>query len=227
MTEIVAVVPVREGSQRVKGKNFRPFGPYQSLLHLKLKHLKDANCFDRIFVSSDSPNAAQIAEENGVEFLDRSAELCSSEIRWAPVIAGVAATIPGDPLVAWCHTTSPLFQRYADALRIFMENSDRYDSLVAVRRFNEFVLNAKGRPINYTFGHWHDYSQDLDELYTVTGALFIARKIDIINWHYLIGVNPLMFETTKQEAIDVDDIEDFELAANLVVSEFHGNENSQ
>ena len=35
--EIVALIPVREGSQRVKNKNFRPFANEKSLMHLKIR----------------------------------------------------------------------------------------------------------------------------------------------------------------------------------------------
>lgn len=212
MSEIVAVVPVREGSQRVKGKNFRPFADQDSLLSLKIQDLKAANCFSKIYVSSDSERARGIASDHGVDFLWREAELCSSEIRWAPVIRGVAASVPGNPVIAWCHTTSPLFDRYNEAVEAFNTNRDAFDSLVAVRRSNEFILNGRGRPINYTFGPWHDYSQDLETLYLVTGALFIAEKANIVDWSYLIGIRPQLFESSKFEAIDVDDEEDFAIA---------------
>ena len=63
---VVAVIPVREGSQRVKNKNFRPFADELSLLHLKINQLKAANCFCHIYVSSDSEMAREIAEKNDV-----------------------------------------------------------------------------------------------------------------------------------------------------------------
>ena len=52
--EIVALIPVREGSQRVKGKNFIPFCNGKSLLEIKINALKEADCFDHIYVSNDS-----------------------------------------------------------------------------------------------------------------------------------------------------------------------------
>ena len=52
--DIVALIPVREGSQRVKGKNFIPFSEGKSLLEIKINALKEADCFDHIYVSNDS-----------------------------------------------------------------------------------------------------------------------------------------------------------------------------
>ena len=55
--DIVALIPVREGSQRVKNKNFIDFAGCRSLLDIKIDHLKQAGCFDRIYISSDSDRA--------------------------------------------------------------------------------------------------------------------------------------------------------------------------
>ena len=40
--EVVAVIPVREGSQRIQNKNFRPFGGAPTLVHHKVAQLKAA-----------------------------------------------------------------------------------------------------------------------------------------------------------------------------------------
>ena len=48
--EIVAVIPVREGSTRIKNKNFRKFSDKENLLSLKIEHLKSSRCFDQIYV---------------------------------------------------------------------------------------------------------------------------------------------------------------------------------
>ena len=37
--QVVAVVPVREGSSRIKDKNFMPFGGYPTLVHNKVAQL--------------------------------------------------------------------------------------------------------------------------------------------------------------------------------------------
>lgn len=214
--EKVAIIPVREGSQRVNDKNFREFWQGQSLLDLKIQQLKDENCFDRIFVSSDSKLAQQIAERHGVEFLMRDPALCSNDVRWAQVISGAIETIPGNnPVVAWVHVTSPLHTEYSAPMETFFQLEESFDSLVSVARVREFLLSEKGRPVNYHWGVWHDYSQDLEPLYRVTGALFIARKKSILHWHYLIGTRPKLYEVDDTAAVDVDTRHDFELAQHL------------
>ena len=65
MNEITAVIPVREGSTRVKNKNIRQFAG-TTLLENKIKQLKDTKGIDEIIVSSDSEIMLEIARSNGV-----------------------------------------------------------------------------------------------------------------------------------------------------------------
>ena len=118
--DIVALIPVREGSQRVKNKNFRTFADGKSLLEIIINQLKKAGCFDRIYISSDSDKVRQIALNNGVDFLERSTEMCQSNVIWSDVVEHIMNTIPGDPIVTWALATSPLFKRYADAVEDFL-----------------------------------------------------------------------------------------------------------
>jgi CMP-N-acetylneuraminic acid synthetase len=214
--ESIAVIPVREGSQRVMRKNFRPFASESSLLALKIRQLKKEGCFHRIYVSSDSSLAKSIAHDMDVEFLPRAPYLCSNTVRWSEVIAGVVESIPGqNPMVSWVHTTSPLHTSYKTPLELLQNDVSGFDSLVAVSIFQEFLIRENGRPFNYDWGPWHDYSQDLEKLYRVTGALFIARKQDILSWKYLIGIHPLLYSVDKHAAIDVDTEEDFAFAESF------------
>ena len=210
--EIIALVPVREGSQRVKGKNFIPFSQGKSLLEIKIIALKEADCFDHIYVSSDSEHARKLAEKNGVEFLPRSVEMCQSDVTWSNVVEHIMGTIPGDPLVAWALTTSPMFRNHKGAVEKFLEVQGEYDSLVAVEKKKTFFLNGLGRGVNFNPGLWHPYSQELEPWYEVTGACYIGIKSDMKSWKYWFGINPYLFEITSAESVDIDTEDDFRYA---------------
>lgn len=225
--KVVAVIPVREGSQRIKDKNFCPFADEKSILHLKIKHLLKADCFDHIYISSDSEKARCIAKEMGVEFLSRPQHMCSSGVSWPEVIHCVASSVPGNPILAWVHTTSPLHSEYRKPVKTFLEKMSGYNSLVTVEPVQEFLITSRGRPYNYHWGHWHDYSQDLEKLYRVTGALFIARKNDMVEWHYVIGTKPYLYEASKFEAVDVDNPVDFKFAERIYILRKEGKLDAQ
>ena len=62
---LVALVPVRKGSERVVNKNIRPFAG-KNLLSIKLEQLKSVSSVDTIVVSTDCENMADIASSMGV-----------------------------------------------------------------------------------------------------------------------------------------------------------------
>jgi len=212
--DIVALIPVREGSQRVKNKNFVDFAGRRSLLDIKIDHLKQAGCFDRIYISSDSDRAKKIVKENGIDFLERATEMCQSSVIWADVVEHIMNTIPGNPIVVWALATSPLFKRYTNAVEDFLAHKEN-DSLVAVLPKKSFFINKFGKGINYNPGYWHPYSQELETYYEVTGACYIGRKSDMLKWKYWFGIKPYLFEVSETEAIDVDTLEQFKVAQKL------------
>ncbi|MBU0672233.1 MAG: CMP-N-acetylneuraminic acid synthetase, partial [Candidatus Margulisbacteria bacterium] len=197
--KIVGLIPIREGSQRVKEKNFREFANGKSLFEIKIDQLKQAGCFDHIYVSSDSAKAKKIALANGAEFLPRDSRMCQSDVLLAEVIMHIMETIPGDPIVVWALATSPLFSDFAQAVKKYLEVKKDHDSLIAVLPKKSFFLNKHGRGINYNPGYWHPYSQQLETWYEVTGACYIGRKSDMLKWSYWFGTKPYLYEVKNSQ----------------------------
>lgn len=219
--EVVAVVPVREGSQRIPDKNFRPFGGHPTLLHHKIEQLRKAGCFSHIYVSSDSARVRKITDECAAEFLARDPVMCTSGPRWDEVVVSIMGDIPGDPHVAWAMITSPLFENYAAAVKRYLESLGEYDSLVAVKKVREYLIDEHCRPLFVGFGIWHPYTSEIRPLYAISDALFVARKSDQIQWRYWFGREPLLYEVSPIEAIDVNFEEDLHMAyaAQLYLSQ--------
>ena len=213
--QVVGLIPVREGSQRVKEKNFIEFVNGRSLLEFKMDHLKKAKCFDHIYVSSDSERAKEMALKNRAEFLPREPRYCQSDVPLAEVIYHIMTTIPGDPIVVWALVTSPLFSNFKAAVDKFLSVKKEYDSLVAVLPKKTYLLSKQGRGINYHHGHWHPYSQELEPFYEVTGACYIGLKSDMLKWSYWFGIKPYLFEVKEHEAVDIDTQENFQFAQKL------------
>lgn len=63
--EITAIIPVREGSRRLKNKNIAPFAGTNLLIN-KINQLKQVEEISNIVVSSDSDLMLTMAESQGV-----------------------------------------------------------------------------------------------------------------------------------------------------------------
>jgi N-acylneuraminate cytidylyltransferase len=219
--KIVAVIPVKENSERVQSKNFKEFVNGISLFELKIQHLIDSKSFDEIYISSDSKYAEEIAKKYGIRFIKRDMRFCNNITPWSEVIHEVVSSIPQEDVhIAWCHTTSPLFTNYKEAVSKYKETykNNSNNGLVTVNKLSEFIVSEKARPVNYHWGVWHEYSQNLDKLYAITGALFIAHKDEMIKNRYVVSTKPYLFEVSAYEAIDIDTVYDFNLAKLMFTS---------
>ena len=216
----IAVIPVKHESERVRQKNFRPFDGDRSLLDIKIDQLKKANIFDEIYISSDSPEARKCSVDHGVKFIERDISLCNNVTPWSDVIFEVVSSIPepGTAHIAWCHTTSPLFNLFNDCLKRYYSNieSGKENGLVAVSACKEFILDERATPVNYSWGPWHRYSQYLKKHYFVSGALFVSTKEEMLKNRYVISSNPYLFEATAEESVDIDTEFDFKFAQYLI-----------
>ena len=221
--KFVAIIPVREGSERVKNKNFKKFVNNESLLHLKIKQLKNQKLIDKIYVSSNSKKAEKIADNLNVNFVKRPNYYCGSKAKLHEYNTYMLESIPGNPEVVWGLVTAPLFSEYDKIIKKYISNKkEGFDSLITTIKYNDFLIDENAKPLNCAFGIWHLFTQHLKIQNQITGSVYIAKKSDQINWQYWFGPNPYMHEVKKFQSIDIDDNEDFEIA-QILYSKFFKN----
>lgn len=211
---VTAVIPVRGGSRRVPGKNIRKFGN-SSLLVNKIRQLKQVELIDRIVVTSDSEVMLQAAAAEGTVTHRRPLEYCDDKTRsFNEVVEYVASNVEGDILM-WTPCTCPMLmpESYRIALDSFADKvagSGEYDSVVSCRMLKEYVFDEKG-PINFNPVR-HCISQNLPDWKVLTNGYYISMREDMVRWKYFYGKKPLLIPVDKISAIDIDDMEDFEIA---------------
>jgi len=215
--KFVALIPVREGSKRVKKKNFRNFYNNKSIFDIKIEQLKKSKLINKIYVSSDSKMVQKLCKEKDIKFLKRESKYCNDHrsYQWTEIHNSILSKIPGNPYVAWCLTTAPTFSRFDQAIKEFKKKEKYYDSLVGVLPSKNFILNENGLPDNFNPGIWHPYSQELETKYYITGSIFLGKKSNMLKWGYWFGRKPLLFNLNKIEAIDIDEPQDFNLARKI------------
>ena len=213
MRNVVALIPAKANSTRVPNKNFRDFHNSKSLLEVKIEQCLASNVFESIYISSDSLEARKIAEKMGVKFLLRDPRLCLDETPWSEVLCGILNDLPiaSSDLVAWSPLTTPLFNRFAEAISL-VKNNQEHDSLLTVTRLQHYFLNADYIPMNFQYGVWASYSQKIKPIYQMNCALWLATKGAMLQNRFQIGDKPIHMETTLTEGLDIDTLEEFELA---------------
>ena len=221
---IIAFLPCRRGSERVKQKNTRPFANIEGgLTKIKMEQLLNCPEIDSIVVSTDDPQVAETCQQlasdrtKNVKILERPAHLATSTASTDDVVKYIPEII-SDGVILWTHVTSPFVDSatYSSAIRSFWEKlKDGYDSLMSVTRVQKFLWDENG-PINYDREQekW-PRTQTLPVIYEVNSAIFLAPIEIYIQQQDRVGKKVIPFELSASQAMDIDWEEDFKLAQEL------------
>lgn len=215
MMRTIAVIPAKGYSSRVPEKNFRPFYQGKSLLEIKIAQCQQSGAFDAIYISSDDERAAEIAKKHSVTFVLRDTKLCQDSTPWYEVLQGVLDSLPEDDdvWVAWCPVTSPLFCRYGEVMQSLQGKLEEgVNSVATVTPLKHYYLNDHFIPLNHRWGVWHAYSQAIPPIHQLNLACIVSQKKEMKFCQYQIGSRPAFFPTEVWEGLDIDTMEEFELA---------------
>lgn len=207
-----ALVPMRHASERVVGKNYRPFAG-APLFHHVLTALLACPAVERVVVDTDSPVVREQVRARfvGVELIDRPKHLRPGTVAMTEVLRHDASLIDSSHFLQ-THSTNPLLRpETIDAAVDAYFADDEHDSLFSVTRLQTRLYDATGRPMN------HDpdellRTQDLPPVYEENSNLYLFPRELILRAGRRIGSNPLLFEMDPLEAIDIDDEAGFRLA---------------
>ncbi len=223
LNDISVIIPVREGSSRIKDKIFLPFHDELSLLEWKIEQIKLFQQADRIFLSSNSLKVKGISRNMGVEFLERNDYLSTGhEASFSEVIIGVVKDVPTEHF-AWVTVVVPLMKpsEYKEGFQLYLKNvvqNKSHDSLVSVNLLKEYLWTDKGA-LNYLADKNHTISQDLPNIYRVTNGLYMRSKNDTLREGYFLGKKPYMHQVSKVSGIDIDEYDDYQMA--LAAKQFY------
>jgi len=103
----LAVIPARGGSKGLPGKNILPLLG-KPLIAWSIEAALDAAKVDRVIVSTDSEEIADVARRYGAEVLARPAELATDEATTIAVMTHIACEIPEATTFIVLQPTSPL-----------------------------------------------------------------------------------------------------------------------
>lgn len=210
---LVAVVTVRKGSQRVKNKNFRAFAGENLLIH-KIKVLKKVKKLDEIIINTDSLKAIKIAKKMKVSFFKRdnyyASSTCSNSEFWSNI-----AKNTNSKYIMFTHCTNPLVsaKTYNDFINVFKKNKKIFDSFNTVSDVKEFLF-LNNKPINFNPVKTPN-SQDLPEIFKLNFAINIILTKQMYKTKTLVGKKPYFFKLDQIEGYDINTPLEFSFAEHL------------
>lgn len=228
--KILALIPARSGSKRVKNKNIRLLGG-KPLISYTIESAKKSKYVNKIVVSTDSKKIAQVAKKYGAEvpFLrpkalaqDHSTEFEFHEhaINW------LKKNERYEPdLIVNLYPTSPfrksttidkaiekiLIHPEADSLRSVIKCSEHPYKMWEIKgEYLKPFIHKKDSNI-------HTLSYQLfPEIYIQNASIYITRPKTLFKFHSTVGKKVLNFIMTILESVDINSEIDFLLAEILL-----------
>jgi len=225
---VVALIPARSGSERVRDKNIRPLAGHP-LLAYAITSARQAGIFDRIVCSTDSGKIAEVAQRYGADipFL-RPAKVATStspDIEW--ITHALTQLDEHYDLFAIVRATNPF--RGPDVLQRGLERllaTPEADSIRAVELVKQhpgkmWVLEGKTmRPLldqSHLESAWHaGQYQALPEVYVQNSALEIAWTRVVSQTGTREGRVVAPYLTQGYEGFNIDDEDDWDRARRLL-----------
>jgi len=216
--QIVALLPMKGNSERVKNKNMRDFVG-KPLYHAVMQSLIDSKYIDKVVINTDSEIISNDIKKNFKDsaiIIKRPKEIQGDFVSMNDIIAYDLSQIESEYFLQ-THSTNPLLktQTIDMAIEEYFDSMKNYDSLFSVTKVQTRFYDKNAKPINHNPEELLR-TQDLEPLYEENSNFYIFSKDTFRDaGNKRIGLKPKIFEVNKLEAVDIDEPEDFVLAELL------------
>jgi pseudaminic acid cytidylyltransferase len=219
---IVALIPARAGSKRIPGKNIKPFAG-QPIIAYSINAAAASGLFDRIIVSTDSAQIADVARSYGaqVPFM-RPDRLADDFTPTADVVLHALDWLEANeslPEYFCCiYATAPFVQpEYLKAGFKRLRDEDDTATAFAVTSFAYPIFRAlrideKGRIKMFWPEHKEARSNDLPEAYHDAGQFYWGRSRKFLVEKTLLSKKAVPVFLPRYLVQDIDTPDDWETA---------------
>jgi N-acylneuraminate cytidylyltransferase len=215
----VCIIPARGGSKRIPRKNIREFCG-KPMIAWSIEAALQCDCFQRVVVSTDDAEIAEVAEAHGAEVpFERPAELSNDHAATAPVIAHAIGELGLSPKAPVCclYATAPFVQPtdIRHGLEALQASDTEYAFSVTTYAFpiqRALKITDSGRIAMFQPENAERRSQDLEEAWHDAGQFYWGR-----GEAWLAGKAPLASEAVpvrvpRDRVQDIDTTEDWRRA---------------
>jgi len=218
----LAIIPARGGSKGIPRKNLQVLGG-RPLLAYSIEQARKTPAIDRVVVSTDDPEIAGVAMENGAEVVWRPMEIsgdcATSESALLHALDHLRTKEDYDPeLVVFLQATSPLRQPDDIQNAITQLNVAGADSLFSACRVHGFIWRQDGQrlsSLSYDYGN-RQRRQDLSEDLMENGSIYVFKPWVLRQCNNRLGGKITVYRMHVLESLQVDEPGDLELMEILL-----------
>lgn len=219
---VLALIPARGGSKGIPRKNIKYFSG-KPLIGWTIEAAQKSVCIDRIVVSTDDSEIKFLARSLGADIpFDRPADLARDE---SPTILTVLHAIESLPYYDWIlvlQPTSPLrsFEDIDGIWNFCLQHGAK--SVVSISEVENHPYWMYQRNSKYEIESFIKDKpnilrrQDLPSLYSLNGALYLARTDWLLEKRCFVDAETLGYIMPNERSVDLDSLKDWRLAESLI-----------
>ena len=216
--KILAIIPARGGSKGIPRKNIRLLAG-KPLIAYSIETAKKSKYIDKVVVSTEDKEIAEISKFFGAEVIERPNELGEDSVPLDPVIFHAVNSVEKKENIKYdfvltLQPTSPLLSTETIDKAIEIMLSGDYDTLISVKDETHLYWSKKEEIIIPLYKERKN-RQYLDPIYRETGAILISKR-EVISEDDRIGDKVFLFEIPEEESVDIDTYQDWWIAENLL-----------
>ena len=220
--KILAIIPARSGSKRLPNKNILNLAG-KPLIAWTIEEAKKSKYIDKVVVSTDSEQIAEISRQYGAEipFL-RPAELAQDTTSSIDVIKYCMENLKDDfDYLMLLQPTSPLrtYEDIDNAINMLDENTL---AVVSVCETEHSPLWINTLPDDLSMENFlrpevkNKRSQDLPKYYRLNGAIFLAEIEYFYQHNDFYGPKTKALIMSKEHSVDIDTELDFMICSYIL-----------
>lgn len=218
----LAVIPARGGSKRIPRKNIKEFQG-QPMILWSIQAALNSGCFDEVWVSTDDPEIANIAEENGAKVPFIRPEYLSDDFATtADVMQHAVGAFQqihkqNPDFVCCLYATAPFVQAH-DLMKGFERIQTReWDYVFSATNFafpiqRAIKLGQSGQVEMFNPEFFNTRSQDLEEAWHDAGQFYWGTAEAWLNKKMIFSDLSSVIELSRYRVQDIDTLEDWERA---------------
>lgn len=216
-----ALVPSKLNSVRLREKNIQELGG-KPLVNYVLNTLNSLDDVESIVLQSSSHQIKAYVESNidKLEFQKRPTELDSDSTLAQDFIRYFCENYECDYVIL-LHITSPFLAKETVQQCITAIKSKTFDSSFAAIKYQNFAW-YKDKPLNYNPYKPIPRTQDLEPIILEQTGFYIFNREDFLRTNSRIGRRPFIKVLEFPENIDIDTMEDLNLARFVMKSGIYG-----
>lgn len=222
---VIAIIPARGGSKGIPRKNVKELDGKPLIAYI-IETALDVEEIDRVIVSTDDEEIAEVAKKYGAEVpFTRPEGLARDETPTLPVLQHTVEYLEENEnytpdVVVLLYATSPLLdaERVSEAIEMLKDGEFDFDSVLSVVEDRKhYWIETNGR-YDRLYPKVLENRQLTKPLFKENGAIYVCKTDLLMEEGKITGGNVGLLVMEEDESIDIDEPLDFNVAEGLLLN---------